>query len=136
MSNEMKRILFLIVLLFLLGIIGWDYGIYLVSRVWSYGTFGLLFKRVRIKGKENIHKNKRMLLISNHSSLFDIYALYLITPQAVSWLAKESLFKIPFVGWMLSAIGAISIDRRNARKTQATLNSKSHHKHSGQHRVN
>ncbi len=121
--------LFNTILALIAGIIGWDKGVWLVSRMWSYGTFALLFTRINIKGKENLQKGKRVILISNHSSLFDILALYLFTPNAVSWLAKESLFRIPIVGWMLAAIGSIPVDRGNARKTQQVLNAKLETRH-------
>lgn len=32
------------------------------------------------------------------------------------WVAKASLFKIPFVGWSMKAAGYISVDRSNKKK--------------------
>ncbi len=109
------------ILAILAGVLRWDTGIWLVSRLWSYGTFIMLMKRVSIKGKENIHNDRPFIVLANHASQFDIMALYLFTPRAVAWLAKGSLFKAPVMGWVLSSIGSIAIDRENARNTQKNI---------------
>ena len=98
--------------------------IWIISRFWGRGM--LLFAGVwpKVHGKHFVQKNKAYLLVGNHASNLDIPVVYLVTTGPVAWFAKASLFKIPLVGWVLRAIGAIPIVRGNARKTQANIRNK------------
>ena len=78
---------------------------------------------VKIIGLENLDVNNGQLLVSNHQSGFDIYSINAYIPLQVRWLAKESLFRIPFMGWAMSAARYIPIDRDNARKAIKSLRS-------------
>lgn len=66
--------------------------------------------RMDISGLENIDKNKTYVIVANHQSLADIIVLYQIKTQ-FKWVAKESLFKIPFLGWCMSLAKHIKLER-------------------------
>ncbi len=68
------------------------------------------FWRIRILGAEHIGKGKSYVLVANHASLADIVCLFAIRHQ-FKWLAKKSLFRIPFLGWSMSAMGYIPLER-------------------------
>ena len=53
---------------------------------------------VRVSGLENIDYHKRYVVVSNHQSLADIVLMYK-TKMQFKWVAKDSLFKIPVLGW-------------------------------------
>jgi len=53
---------------------------------------------VKVEGLQNIDHNKTYVVVSNHQSLADIVLMYK-TKMQFKWVAKESLFKIPFLGW-------------------------------------
>lgn len=65
---------------------------------------------IRASGLENIDKKKTYVIVANHESLADIIILYRIKTQ-FKWVAKESLFKVPFVGWCLSLTKHIKLER-------------------------
>ena len=65
---------------------------------------------VRVSGLENINKNKTYVIVANHESLADIIMLYQTKTQ-FKWVAKESLFKVPFIGWCLSLTKHIKLER-------------------------
>lgn len=65
---------------------------------------------LRVSGLENIDRHKAYVIVSNHQSLADIIVIYK-TKMQFKWVAKESLFKIPFVGWNLSLARHIKITR-------------------------
>ena len=67
--------------------------------------------RMRIKGLENIDKKKTYVIIANHQSLADIILLYK-TKMQFKWVAKESLFKIPVLGWNMLLAKHIRLRRR------------------------
>ncbi|MBI5144177.1 MAG: 1-acyl-sn-glycerol-3-phosphate acyltransferase [Candidatus Omnitrophica bacterium] len=63
-----------------------------------------------VTGLENIDKGKTYVIVVNHQSLADIIILYK-TKMQFKWVAKESLFKVPFVGWCLSLAKHIKLSR-------------------------
>lgn len=68
------------------------------------------FWNITISGLENIDKNKTYVVVANHQSLADIIVLYK-TRMQFKWVAKESLFKVPFIGWCLSLTKHIKLTR-------------------------
>ena len=66
--------------------------------------------KVKISGLENIDPQKTYVIIANHQSLADIVVLYQ-TKMQFKWVAKASLFKVPFIGWCLSLIKHIKLKR-------------------------
>jgi len=71
--------------------------------------------RVNCSGLENIDNTKGGLLLVNHQSFLDplLAALWLTRP--VSYLARDSLFKLPVLGWLLRGTYVIPISREAAR---------------------
>lgn len=66
--------------------------------------------KVSVSGLENIDKRKTYVIVVNHQSLADIIILYK-TKMQFKWVAKESLFKVPFIGWCLSLAKHIRLSR-------------------------
>jgi 1-acyl-sn-glycerol-3-phosphate acyltransferase len=68
---------------------------------WADAIIGVNpFWDVDVYGLENIDYNKTYVITANHQSLADIVVLYK-TRMQFKWVAKESLFKVPFIGWCL-----------------------------------
>jgi len=65
---------------------------------------------LQVRGLENIDRKRAYVVIVNHQSLADIVVLYTLRMQ-FKWVAKESLFKIPFIGWCLGLIKHIKLMR-------------------------
>ncbi len=65
---------------------------------------------IKVSGLENIDKHKTYVIVSNHQSLADIIIMYK-TKMQFKWVAKESLFKVPFIGWNLSLAKHIKLSR-------------------------
>jgi len=66
--------------------------------------------KMNISGLENIDRKKAYVIVANHQSMVDILVLYKIKTQ-FKWVAKESLFKVPFVGWCMSLAKHIKLER-------------------------
>lgn len=78
---------------------------------WSNAIIGMNpFWKFNIRGLENIKKNKAYVAVANHQSLADIIVLYR-TKMQFKWMAKESLFNIPFIGWCLRLSKNICLSR-------------------------
>lgn len=65
---------------------------------------------LEVSGLENIDRHKTYVVVSNHQSLADIIVMYK-TKMQFKWVAKDSLFKIPFLGWNLWLARHIKISR-------------------------
>jgi 1-acyl-sn-glycerol-3-phosphate acyltransferase len=55
------------------------------------------------------------VVVANHQSILDILLLSHM-PREMKWIAKEELFRVPWIGWMLRMSGDIAI-RRGARES-------------------
>jgi 1-acyl-sn-glycerol-3-phosphate acyltransferase len=65
---------------------------------------------VKVEGLDNIDHTKTYVAVSNHQSLADIVLMYK-TKMQFKWVAKESLFKIPVLGWNMSLARHIQLKR-------------------------
>jgi len=65
---------------------------------------------VKVKGLENIDPKKIYVVVSNHQSLADIVLMYK-TKMQFKWIAKESLFRIPVLGWNMLLAKHIRLQR-------------------------
>lgn len=60
------------------------------------------------------------VVVSNHQSMLDIFLISHM-PREMKWIAKESLFKIPWVGWMLRFSGDIPVKRGDPQSAQKVM---------------
>ena len=61
---------------------------------------------------ENIDRNKSYVMVLNHNSGVDIFAAYKI-PLNFRWVSKREVFRVPFMGPLLTIHGDIPIERGN-----------------------
>jgi len=87
-----------------------------ISSLWARWLCELNGIQVEVSGMENIMRDRAQIFVANHQSYFDIFALSGYVPVQLRWVAKASLFRIPFVGWSMKAAGYIGVDRSNRKK--------------------
>jgi 1-acyl-sn-glycerol-3-phosphate acyltransferase len=92
-----------------------------IKRWWARWIMAVSFSPVMVEGREHLPSGGAALYCANHLSYLDPPALIVATNLPVRFLAKESLFRIPFLGWAMRREGDISIDRDNARAAAASL---------------
>ena len=66
------------------------------------------------KASRSIPSSGGVILVANHRSYFDVFTLALVAAELnrpVRFLAKRELFDVAPFGWLLRAIGGISVDR-------------------------
>jgi len=68
--------------------------------------------KIEVSGKENINPKRTYIIIANHQSLADIVMAYQ-TKMQFKWVAKDVLFKVPFIGWCMSLAKHIKLERGN-----------------------
>lgn len=67
--------------------------------------------RYRARGIENLPKTGGALLLANHQSFLDPLLIGLPLRRPVSFLARQTLFRIPFIGWVLRNTYVVPFDR-------------------------
>ena len=70
--------------------------------------------RYRAKGLENIPPSGGGLVLSNHQSFLDPLLLGLPLKRPISFMARDSLFRIPVIGWILRNTYVFPINRSAA----------------------
>ena len=91
------------------------------ARWWCRLVAWSIFARIRVHGVQHVRPDQPYVYTANHSSLIDTPALFAYLPHPFRIMAKRELFYVPFMGWHLWTAGHFPIDRRNARKTVASL---------------
>jgi 1-acyl-sn-glycerol-3-phosphate acyltransferase len=85
------------------------------ARLWARIILRSALIRLKVEGAERVPRDQPVVFMANHESWVDIPALLAAVPVQVRFLAKSSLFSIPFFGWAISSMGFIPVDRENRR---------------------
>ena len=94
----------------------YDWG----TAVWSRRVLRGAGTPVEVLGREKIPLGGPVIYASNHSSMFDIWALSSSLPGSIRFVAKQELERIPLLGQAMVAAGHVTIDRTNrARAMEA-----------------
>jgi 1-acyl-sn-glycerol-3-phosphate acyltransferase len=83
------------------------------ARAWSWlilATTGVL---VDVTGLERLERGRTYVFIANHQSIYDIPVIFASIPWQLRIIAKESLGRLPFLGWHLRRTGHLLVDRRH-----------------------
>jgi 1-acyl-sn-glycerol-3-phosphate acyltransferase len=87
------------------------------ARLWSRAILFITRVTVEVEGMEKIDLSRPYIFAANHLSMFDIWAFLAHLPFQFRFVAKESLFRWPFLGWHLKRTGNIPVARTNPRAT-------------------
>ena len=69
--------------------------------------------RIHVEGRERIADDRAYVMVANHQSFGDIFVLYQLRKQ-FKWVAKDSVFWVPFLGWMMWMADYVAIRRGDA----------------------
>ncbi len=86
------------------------------ARMWSWLILKTSGIRVEVEGLEHLNSRETMIFCANHQSAMDIPILFVNLPVQFRFVAKRSLFKLPFLGWHLRRSGHISVDRERPQE--------------------
>jgi 1-acyl-sn-glycerol-3-phosphate acyltransferase len=93
------------------ALMGRSHAVTLLTRLWGWLIIRTCGVKVEIVGLENLAGLKSCVLVSNHQSFFDIFAIGAYIPGEPRFVAKKELLKIPLVGYALKHSENIIIDR-------------------------
>ncbi len=83
------------------------------ARRWSKNILWAAKVRVVLEGVENLRTDEPQIIVSNHQSWFDVFALAAYLPVRYRFVAKRELGEIPIFGKAWKSCGHVSVDRGN-----------------------
>jgi 1-acyl-sn-glycerol-3-phosphate acyltransferase len=94
---------------------------YKIGKFWAWLNLGLAGTRVKVIGEEKIDRDRSYVIMSNHQSHFDVWALIKCLPLSLRWVMKIELRRIPVFGIGCEKLGQIYVDRSNTEKARESL---------------
>ena len=95
--------------------------VHYIGKFWSLLNLYLSGTRLKIKGKEKIEKGRTYIVMSNHQSLVDVWALIGKLPLQLRWTIKSEVKKMPVFGYALARMGHIYVGRKKRKDVALTL---------------
>lgn len=123
-----RAIAYYVCVVFGITILGFPYVIYhsyihkshryRVTRI-CCGFFQKLFKifgiKLVVEGRENIPQESGFVMVSNHQSFLDINVIFAAVSYT-AFVAKATLWKMPYFGWIMRHTRSIPVYRTDPRK--------------------
>jgi 1-acyl-sn-glycerol-3-phosphate acyltransferase len=94
---------------------------YYPGMLWSRFLCLITWQRVSVQGREHLCPDQSYIFTPNHQGSFDIFLIYGYLGMPFSWVMKEELRRIPFVGAACEYAGHIYINRTNPLSIKQTL---------------
>ena len=91
-----------------------------IARLWARTSLRIAGAPVTVIGRENLLPVA--VYTSNHTSFMDTPLVFSSLPFQFRILAKQSLWKWPFIGWHLNRSGQIPVDEESGSGSVAGLN--------------
>ncbi|MFH1428460.1 MAG: lysophospholipid acyltransferase family protein [Candidatus Margulisiibacteriota bacterium] len=89
---------------------------------WAKAVLSSAGVSIKVKNKDNLKDlPKSVVFIANHASYLDIPILAVSLPFGVRFIARENLFRAPFLGWIMRNSSHIPIERKGTKKTLKTM---------------
>jgi 1-acyl-sn-glycerol-3-phosphate acyltransferase len=85
---------------------GWER----IIRAFFWLVFHTLWP-LKIRGLKNVPKQGAAIIVCNHLSMIDPFVVGFAAHRGVSFMAKEELFRVPVVGFLIRKVGAFPLDR-------------------------
>jgi len=92
-----------------------------IARTWSRWILRTAMCPVRVVGLDRVDTSRPAVYAANHISALDIPLLFANLPFQFRILAKQHLFRYPFVGGYLKRSGQYPVDHSNARASIRSL---------------
>ncbi len=93
-----------------------------IAHLWARTLLLISLSPVKIIGAEKLRVHETAVYASNHLSYMDTPVLFAKLPFQFRILAKQSLWKTPFIGWYLNRSGQVPVDTKSPRSLISSLN--------------
>ena len=98
----------------------WKYGQKAFEK-WTMFTIKIVGMDISVEGKDNIPE-ETCVFMGNHQSILDIPTLRYATDRPLDFVAKKELKKVPVLGYWMTHLKSVALDRENAREGMKAIN--------------
>jgi len=81
------------------------------ARAWSWLILKTSGVEVAVEGLERLDPSRSYVFAANHQSIYDIPIVFASLPFQLRILSKDSIGRVPFLGWHLRWTGHVLVDR-------------------------
>lgn len=92
-----------------------------MSKEWAIGLAERMRIEVRAHGVDAVDWSVPCVIMANHQSYLDVLALYRVLPRCFGFIAKQGLFRLPFFGGVMRALGCVPINRASRAEALASM---------------
>lgn len=92
-----------------------------VAQIWARWLLAGAGIRAKVEGLENIKPGGSYVFAANHLSYIDTPLVIGFIPTQFRFLAKQGLWKVPFIGYHLQRAGHIPVPREDPRASLRTM---------------
>lgn len=94
---------------------------YYPASMWGRLWCILAGVRVEVRGRENINSGTSYVFVANHQGAYDIFSIYGYLHHDFRWMMKQSLRRIPFVGYSCAVSGQVFVDNSSPSAIRRTM---------------
>lgn len=92
-----------------------------LARLWSRVLLRVPGVKLEVVQRAPLDPRRPYIVMANHASMIDIWAVFLAVPVPLRFIAKKQLGAIPLLGWAMRAGRFIFIDRQNAASARRSI---------------
>jgi 1-acyl-sn-glycerol-3-phosphate acyltransferase len=92
-----------------------------LARFWSRILLAVAGVKLEVVQHAPLDRKRPYIVMANHASMIDIWAVFLAVPVSLRFIAKKQLGAIPLFGWAMQAGRFIFIDRQNAASARRSI---------------
>jgi 1-acyl-sn-glycerol-3-phosphate acyltransferase len=87
----------------------------------TFRLFFMFYNRLEVNGMSNVPREGPMIVASNHASFVDPPLIGAVLPMRLRYLSKESLFRVPVLGFLIRTLGAVPVSREDSQRAGAVM---------------
>jgi len=87
--------------------------------------------KISVRGLEHLRAEQTYVFISNHRSYLDTATIFCYVGRRIGLLAKKELLKVPILGYGMTYVNVMAIDRSNKERAIATVQAATERIHGG-----
>lgn len=108
-----------------------SWGSRYAARPWARLNLWLTPAALRVSNAAFYDPNQSYIVVANHMSQYDIFALYGWLDLDLKWVMKKELRGVPLIGYACKIMGHIFIDRQNREAAVKALQDAKRHFRNG-----
>lgn len=94
---------------------------YAIGRFWALANLRALGADIHVRGLEGIDPRGPYVVMANHQSHLDTWAVVAALPMRLSYVMKQELRKIPVFGYGCERLGMIYVERGNRESARRSM---------------